>query len=323
MKGWILIAFGEIPLLIHGSMFLLGSKNMIVASLLFAVFLWGGNNAGIKYLVGSWPPIWVGCTRFLCAGLLMLAVLRWTRWLGREAAPTPDEKSRLWWRTGLSLAVYIVVFNWSLRFTTASHVALYLGASPVWTLLAEGRPAWNWRSMQRYFCAVVAFFGVLLLFWPALQQSNAQTHWTGELLGLSASLLWAYHGHQCRLLGATLSGVTLTAHTMWRAGAWLIPFAAIEIAWHPPVWDAKLCLVQSYCILFGGVAAFALWNNALRRWPTSQVFLFNNLIPLSTMSWAHWSLGEQVTHTYFVAMALIIGAVVLSRLDIAPHHVRT
>jgi drug/metabolite transporter (DMT)-like permease len=297
-------------------MFALGTKNTIIASLLFAVFLWGGNNAGIKYLVGSWPPIWVGCTRFLCAGLLMLGVLRWTRWLGREAAPTAAERSGLWWRTGLSLAVYIVVFNWSLRFTTASHVALYLGASPVWTLLAEGRPARNWRSAQRYFSAVLAFSGVLLLFWPTLQQSNTQTHWTGELLGLFASLLWAYHGLQCRLLGATLSGVSLTAQTMWRAGVWLIPLALIEIALHPPVWGAKLVLVQGYCILFGGVAAFALWNNALSRWPTSQVFLFNNLIPLSTMSWAHWCLGEQVTRTYFLAMALIVGAVVFSRLNL-------
>jgi len=300
-------------------MFGLSSKNTIAASLLFAVFLWGGNNAGVKLLVGTWPPIWVGCTRFLCAGLLLLGVLRWTHWLGRAAAPTRAERSGLWWRTGASLAVYIVAFNWALRFTSASHVALYLGAAPVWTLLAEGRPEKNWRSAQRYFSAVLAFSGVLLLFWPALEQSNgqsgSQTRWAGELLGLSASLLWAYHGHQCRTLGATLSGVSLTAHTMWRAGVLLLPLALVETALHPPVWNAKLALVQGYCILFGGVAAFALWNNALRRWPTSQVFLFNNLIPISTMSWAHWCLGEQVTRTYFMAMGLILGAVVFSRLE--------
>lgn len=297
-------------------MFALGSRNTIVASLLFAVFLWGGNNAGVKLLVGTWPPIWVGCTRFLCAGLIMLGVMRWTHWLGRAAAPTPAQRSGLWWRTGLSLAVYIIVFNWALRFTSASHVALYLGASPVWTLLAEGRPEKSWRSLQRYLSAVLAFSGVLLLFWPALRQSNGQSHWTGELLGLSASLLWSFHGHQCRALGASLSGVALTAHTMWRAGVWLIPLALIEAALHPPVWDGKLVAVQGYCILFGGVVAFALWNNALRRWPTSQVFLFNNLIPVSTMSWAHWCLGEQVTRTYFMAMALILGAVAFSRLQI-------
>lgn len=309
-------------------MFALRSKNTITASLLFAVFLWGGNNAGVKWLVGTWPPIWVGCTRFLCAGLLMLSLLRWTHWMGQAATPSHAERSSLWWRTGLSLAIYIVAFNWALYYTSASHVALYLAASPVWTLLAEGRPRKDWRSLQRYASAVLAFSGVLLLFWPTLHQPNvqpqlqsglqpqSQAHWVGELLGLSASLLWSFHGHQCRILGATLSGVSLTAHTMWRAGIWLIPLALIEMSLQPPVWNTKLILVQGYCILFGGVIAFALWNNALRRWPTSQVFLFNNLIPISTMSWAHWCLGEQVTRTYFMAMILILGAVAFSRLEV-------
>jgi drug/metabolite transporter (DMT)-like permease len=43
-------------------------------------------------------------------------------------------------RGGLNLVVYIVAFNWALRLTAASHVSLYIGASPVWTLLWEERP---------------------------------------------------------------------------------------------------------------------------------------------------------------------------------------
>ena len=39
------------------------------ASLLFVIFLWGGNNAGTKWLVAAWPPIWTGGIRFLLAGL--------------------------------------------------------------------------------------------------------------------------------------------------------------------------------------------------------------------------------------------------------------
>jgi drug/metabolite transporter (DMT)-like permease len=54
----------------------------IAGSLLFVVFLWGGNNAGTKWLVAAWPPIWTGGIRFLLAGLLLLAVLRFTSWLG-------------------------------------------------------------------------------------------------------------------------------------------------------------------------------------------------------------------------------------------------
>ncbi len=204
-----------------------------------------------------------------------------------------------------------MVFNWAVRFIPASHVALYIGASPVWTLLAEERPDKSWRSLQRYGSALLALGGVVVLLWPALKLSA--TDWLGELLGLAASMLWACHGRQCRSLGATLSGVEVTACTMWRAAIWMLPLAGLECAMHPPAWRMDLVWVQVYCVLGGGVAAFGLWNNALRHWPTSQVFLFINLIPLSTMIWAHFCLGESVSRTFWLAMALIVSAVVLAQ----------
>ena len=45
----------------------------ITASLLAVVVLWGGNNAGTKWLVAAWPPIFTGATRFLCAGAILFA----------------------------------------------------------------------------------------------------------------------------------------------------------------------------------------------------------------------------------------------------------
>ena len=50
----------------------------IAGSLLLVSIMWGGNNAGTKWLVALWPPIWTGGIRFVCAGLLLLAVLRFT-----------------------------------------------------------------------------------------------------------------------------------------------------------------------------------------------------------------------------------------------------
>jgi drug/metabolite transporter (DMT)-like permease len=287
------------------------SNVLLGLSLVFTVLLWGGNNTGIKFIVGTWPPIWTGGTRFLCAGLLLLAFLRWTTWLGRWAPLTPGMNRRLWWRGGLSLAAYIVVFNWALRYASASHVALYLGASPVWALLWEQRPTRSLASFQRYGAALLALAGVWVLFWPALGSSNGS--WLGETLGLAASVLWTNYGRQCRALGATLSGAEVSAHTMWRAGLWLLPLAIVESARSGLVWRSDLVGVQLYCIVAGGVAAFVMWNNALRHWPTSQVLLFNNLIPLSTMIWAHFCLKETVTPTFWLAMLLIVAGVVLGQ----------
>jgi drug/metabolite transporter (DMT)-like permease len=287
-------------------------NNVLLAlGLVFAVFLWGGNNTGTKFVVNVWPPIWTGGSRFLCAGLLLLALLHWTPLFDVARALTPELRRRLWWRGGLSLAAYIVTFNSALRYTNASHVALYLGASPVWALIWEGQIT---RSLRRLGAAVLALSGVVVLFWPSLGRN--QGTWLGEVLGLAASVLWTNYGRECRILGRNLSGVETTAHTMWRAGLLLLPLAGVEL-WQRGglLWRWDLVLVQIYCILAGGVVAFALWNQALRHWPTSQVLLFNNLIPISTMTWAHFWLGEKFTPTFWFAMALIIAGVVMSQIS--------
>ncbi len=284
----------------------------LAASLLLAVILWGGSNAGVKFLVRSWPPIWTGGSRFLCAGLLMLLVLRWTTWLGKPGLLTPELKRSLWWRGGLSLATYIVMFNWAVRLTAVSHVALYLGASPVWALLWEGAAGLDrWALVKRWTAAALALTGVVVLFWPALHWGGSS--WVGEALGLGCSLLWTHFGRQCRHLGQQLSGAAVTAHTMWRAGLLLMPMGLVEAALGGLAFLPSLLLVQSYCVVAGGVVAFALWNNALRHWKTSEVYLFNNLIPVSTMLWAHFTLHEPMTSTFWLAMVLVAAGVALGQ----------
>jgi len=275
------------------------------------VFLWGGNNTGTKFLVAHWPPIWTGGSRFLCAGLVLFAVLRFTNWLGARTTLTRELRAQLWWRGGLSLAVYIVAFNCALRYTAASHVAVYLGAAPVWALLWEGRPQKNWNSARRYGAAALALSGVIVLFGPAARAAGGT--WLGEALGLCSSVLWANYGRQCRVLAKHLSGAETSAHTMWRAGLLLLPLGLLELGRTRLELRPDLLLTQAYCILAGGVAAFAIWNNALRHWPASQVLLFNNLIPLSTMSWARVWLGEPFTPTFWAAMLLVVAGVVLGQ----------
>ncbi|HEX3801169.1 MAG TPA: DMT family transporter [Verrucomicrobiae bacterium] len=287
------------------------SNGAIIASLLLAVFLWGGNNAGTKYLVQSWPPGWLGSTRLLGAGLILMVMFKCTPWLGTMSPLTPKVKRELWWRGGLSLALYIESLNWAMRFTSASHVALYLGMSPIWALIWDHPPTMSWRSAQRYGAAALAFAGVVVLFWPSLRGGRANL--IGEVFGLIAGFLWANYGRQCRKFGARLSGAEVSAHTMWRGGVLLVPVALIEITRTPLEWHASFILVQSYCAFVGGGLTYAIWNNALKHWPTSQVFLFNNLIPLSTMGWAWACLGEPVTRTFWLAMSLVAAGMVLGQ----------
>ncbi len=282
-----------------------------MVSLTAVVLLWGASNAATRYIVQFWPPGWTGGTRFFCAGLLLIGVLKWTPWLGTLTPLTPVMSRDLWLRSSLSLAVYIVVFNLALHYTTASHVAIYLGTSPVWALMWDHPLDLSWSSARRYGAASLAFLGVFVLCWPKLRAGNSM--WLGEALGLASSFLWAAFGISCRSLGNRLSGAEISAHTMWRSGVWLAPLAAFEVFQKGLTINFNLAACQAYCCVGGGVFAYALWNNALRHWPTSQVYLFNNLIPPSTMFFAWLFLGEPITKTFGLAMALVLLGVALGR----------
>ena len=293
-------------------MFASRQRGPIILGLLTTIFLWGGNNAGVKFLVQTWPPLLVGSTRFFVAGLLMLAILRLTSASAMNTPLTPPIRKQLWLRGGLSLAAYVALFNTALRYTAAAHVAIYLAASPVWALVLEGHSPLNWKELRmRYAAALLALSGVGVLFWPVLKSANGSLR--GELLGLAASVLWTNYGRQCRVLGQSLSGAEVSAHTMFRAGILLAPLATLEVLGKPFSCSPLLVGVQLYCILGGGILAFAFWNNALRHWKTSEVFLFNNLIPLSTVLWAHFCLGERIGQNFWLAMVLVIGGVLVGQ----------
>jgi drug/metabolite transporter (DMT)-like permease len=285
----------------------------IAAGLLLVVFLWGGNNAGTKWLVATWPPIWTGSTRFLIAGGILLGVLRFTRLLGEFK---PIERAlwpQLWLRGGLGLAAYIVPFCWALHLTSAAHVALYVGASPIWALLAEERPRRNLTSLRNYSAALLALAGVVVLFWPALQSGKSDL--VGEFMGLTASIMWANYNWQSRWLAQKIPGVEVAAHSMWMSGVWLLPLGLIEVARRGLVVDAPHLGVQALCIFFGGVIPYALWNSALRHWRTSQVMLFNNFIPLSTAAWVYFTFGGAITPTFCAAMILIVIGVLIGQVN--------
>jgi len=289
-------------------------NGLLAGSLLLAVILFGANNVSVKYLVRDWPPVTIGAVRFGAAGLILMTLVRWTPLFGPAHALTPVLKRRLWWGSGLVLAIYVVVFNGALKLTEVSHVAVYLGTAPIWALLWEGQPEKNWKTVQRYGAAALAFCGVLILFLPILRHGSSRI--IGEILGLGSSVLWTAFGRQCRTLGQDLSSGEISAQTFWRTGVLLTPISLAEVLPRGIPWRADLAWIELFYIVGGGVAAFALWNNALRHWKTSQVYLFNNLVPVSTMTFAHFCLGEPLTRTFWMAMLLIGAGVLLGQANL-------
>ena len=285
------------------------TNSALASSLVFATMLWGANNAGMKHLVKFWPPLTISSVRFLLCGVVMLALLRGTNWLGPRSNISPGARRQLWTRTGLTLAVYVAAFMFAIKHTTPANVALYLGASPVWALLLEGRTE-KGRGV-RWLAAGLAVAGAAILFWPAL--SLRGDRWIGEVCAILGSVLWALYGHLSRGLSGSMTGAELTAQSMWRAGLLLVPFTLWELSTATVVWRWDAAGIFAYSVLLPGIVSFALWAHALKLWPTSKVYLFNNLIPMWTVFWAWLFFGDPVTPNVWLALILIVGAVGISQ----------
>jgi drug/metabolite transporter (DMT)-like permease len=295
---------------------------LLLVSLLGALFLWGGNNAGSKYLLGSWPPYFLGAARFLIAAAIFQILFQIQRAPIRIQIPVPPDASSLqegkqkllWIRGGLCLAVYIGVFHAALQRTYASHVALCLGTAPVWGLLMEERPRLTGPSLIRYGAALLALCGVVVLFAPQLNLQEANGNLTGEILGLASSVLWANYARQNRYLAARFPVDRLTASTFWRAAVLLLPLAVGEVIFGgiPPL-NLQLGAILLGCALGGGVIAFMLYAKVLQNWTASRVLMFNNLIPISTMLWSWYFLGEPLSAYLWISFLLIGTAVTISQ----------
>jgi drug/metabolite transporter (DMT)-like permease len=292
------------------------SNTVIAGMLCLTVLFWGANNTGLKFLVREWPPFWVISSRIWLVGGILALLLRYTRWLGVAATVPPAIGQVLWLRAGLSLASYFAAITYSLKFISAPQMALHLATSPVWGLVFEARPPASWTVVRKYAAACLALGGVVVLLWPKIQSGNFA--WKGDLLAQIASMLWTLYGRECRGLSKDFSGAQITCATMWRAAVWLAPATLWELATVPIRFTLPLMGVHAYCTVFGGVVAFAFYAHALRFWPVSQVFLFNNLIPASTMAFSYLLMGEAVSRTFWIAVAMVTVAVVAGRSAAAP-----
>ena len=203
-------------------------------------------------------------------------------------------------------------FAWACKYTPVSHASLYLAASPIWGLLLEERPRLNRESIRKYFAALLALSGIIILFWPKLRVTEAGANeWIGDLIAFAASWSWTIYSRESRRLSGRISGMTYTAHTAWRASLLMLPFVAWEFTRERPHLAPHLIGWQFFSIFAGTIVGLGIWNNALRYWPTSRALLFNNLIPIFTMLWAWSCLNEPMTSTFWFAMALVIIGVVI------------
>lgn len=275
---------------------------LIVACLAATWLVWGSTYLAIKFALLSFEPFWQMGTRFVAAGVLLAA---WMRWRGQ---PWPDARS---WRN--ALVVGSLMLGGGMGGTAVAEqtvgsglVVAFIAVVPMMIALvnlAEGiRP-----GRTELAGIVVGLVGVLML----TQGAGFQASPSGLLAIATACSTWSVGSVLSQRRLPLAPGAMGFASEMVCGGLVLMALAAITgEPWHwPPRPDALLA--WGYLVVFGSLVAFNAYMVLLAQAPAGLASSYTFVNPVIAMLLGVALAGEVVTGFEWLAVGVVLAGVVL------------
>ena len=274
---------------------------LVLACLAATWLIWGSTYLAIKFALASFPPFYQMGSRFLVAGLLLMA---WLKFRGR-ALPTLME-----WRNALVIGTLLLVSG--MGFTAYSEQTVASGL-------------------------IVAYIAIIPIIVTALNLpfgiKPSRLELCGMLVGV-AGVLMLVRGEAFMAAPAGLAAITI-ACVSWSLGSVLSPrlplargamgFASEMLCGsvlllvlsaaigERPEWPPQSFALGSwiYLIVFGSLIAFNAYMILLGRVSAALASSYTFVNPVIALALGIWLGGEAVTAFEWVAAAVITAGVVL------------
>jgi drug/metabolite transporter (DMT)-like permease len=212
-----------------------------------------------------------------------------------------------------SFDAFPLLFSLGQMQTSATHGALIQAAMPIFTGLSAAvverrRPSGHW-----WVGAALAFCGESILF-AFRGASGPAASLSGDLLVLVACALSASSYVAGARLAAAIGALPATLWSVGIGGLVLLPFAVIRIPFedwsHFGVGD----LIAVATLAYGpNLTAFVAWFWALHTGGVQRVAVFQFAVPPLSVLIAIFFLGEQLTPSLMLALALVLGGIAIAR----------
>jgi len=275
--------------------------------LLGTVSLWALNFTVSKYILDhGLRPLSYSAVRYACATLVFLAItLVWEGSLriGREQLPLAAACVALLFANQLS-------FVYSLKFTTATTVALIFGTLPIFTALFARGSGVEHLSVRFWVAALLSFGGVTLVAVGSGRNLSADVK--GDVLAVSGAMTWAAYSVAIAPLMRRYSPFRLSAVFLAAVTVPLVLAGSQQLATQSFDFGALVWLGFAFAVLGPLVTSNFLWFTAIDRVGPSRASLFANLQPFLAAIVALLLLSERITTVQIVGGLAIAGGIVLT-----------
>jgi drug/metabolite transporter (DMT)-like permease len=279
---------------------------LVIACLAATWLVWGSTYLAIKFALVSLPPFVQMGTRFLVAGAVLMA---WMRWRG---APWP---TRLQWRNALLVGALMLGGGmggtaYAEQTVGSGLVVAFIAIVPV--MMAAGQMLWGvYPSRLEAAGIAVGLAGVLLL----TQGAGFQASTAGLVAIAVACFTWCTGSLMSQRGFALAPGAVGFASEMICGGLVLMALAAIDgeypvlAAQWPP--EPGAVLAWLYLVVFGSLIAFNAYMVLLARASAGLASSYCFVNPVIAMLLGVSLGGEVVTGFEWLAAGVVLVGVVL------------
>jgi drug/metabolite transporter (DMT)-like permease len=266
---------------------------------------WGFQQVLVKATVAELPPVFQSAVRGVGATLLLWL---WCQWRGVRLF---ERDGSLWagLLVGCLFAAEFAFIYIGLQHTAASRLTVFLYTSPFWVaallplfIRTERLRPVQWLGMACAFAAVVF----------ALREGFGGGGAMGNLMGLAAGALWG------------LTTVAIRAANLTRLAAEKLLFYQLAVStvvllllshllgepWSS-TWSQFAIGSVALQTVGGAFASYLAWMWMLGHYPATKISAFVFLTPLFALLFGMLWLGEAVTLTLALSLALVAVGIVL------------
>src|SRR6266498_1991657 len=284
----------------------------LIAYLVVCVF-WGSTYLAIKIGVGELPPFLFAGLRFLCAGAILLAA----------ALALGDRLPRRLtdWRTQAVVGVLLLTGGnafvvWAEQYTASGVASIFVVTVALWmaffdAVIPGGSGDLNWRVATGL---VIGFLGTTLLV-GASPREILHADLRGPIALTAASASWSLgsvYGKRHKTETSPYVGAALQMLAGGVAVALLGSALGEWSRWHL---TARGAGAIAYLVVFGSILGYSAYTYALRHASPTIVGTYAYVNPVIAVLLGWLILGEPVTARTFLAMALIVAAVLWIQLS--------
>ena len=285
------------------------ARSLIVAAFAVIYVVWGSTYLGIRFAIETLPPFLMAGSRFLAAGLIMLAFSQ------RSA---PGRPTSLEWRNGVVIGACLLLggnggVTYAEQYIPSGLAALLVATVPLFMALLGWASGVATRPGATVSAGLIlGLFGVYLLVNPHPGQARGNV--LGSIVVLVASLLWSVGSLYSRQSGGNTSPFRAAALQMICGGGLLLMAGAFTGEWHQL--DLAHASARSvgaflYLVFVGSLLGFTAYIWLLRVCAPAQVATYAYVNPVVALVLGRLLAGERFNASMILGAAVIIVAVVL------------